>query len=190
MRTVFPRPESPKITMGVSRAADSAWRTIRNVGPPWSSLIVRISTCSRSTVRSLPCGAGRSPSRSRRVAAGCASACRPWTPAAICEGFGCQTVAGRRYAPESSASAAAGLGWLALSDAHRLQHSMIWVTPRRPDMEVTRAHETMVRAVAVFVGRTVRGVAPRHCRPSPSRNVALPVRCPRGTRGDPVVAVR
>ena len=36
--------------------------------------------------------------------------------------------------------------------------------PRRPDIEVTRASETMMRAVAVFVGREVRGATPRHYR--------------------------
>ena len=32
--------------------------------------------------------------------------------------------------------------------------------PGRPDIAVTRAGETMMRAVAVFVGPEVRGVAP------------------------------
>ena len=32
--------------------------------------------------------------------------------------------------------------------------------PGRPDMEVTRANETMIRAVVVFVGRAVRGARP------------------------------
>ena len=38
--------------------------------------------------------------------------------------------------------------------------------PGRPNMEVTRANETMMRAVAVFVGRAVRGATPRHYRPA------------------------
>ena len=36
--------------------------------------------------------------------------------------------------------------------------------PGQPDMEVTRANETMIRAVVVFVGRAVRGARPRHYR--------------------------
>ena len=35
--------------------------------------------------------------------------------------------------------------------------------PGGPDMEVTRANETMIRAVAVFFGRAVRGAC-RHYR--------------------------
>ena len=38
--------------------------------------------------------------------------------------------------------------------------------PGRLDMEVSRAGETMMRAVAVFVGREVRGAAPRHYQPA------------------------
>ena len=34
----------------------------------------------------------------------------------------------------------------------------------RPDIEGTRAEETMIRADAVFVGRAVRGATPRHYR--------------------------
>ena len=37
--------------------------------------------------------------------------------------------------------------------------------PGRPDMEGTRADETMMRAVVEFVGRAVRGATPRHYRP-------------------------
>ena len=62
--------------------------------------------------------------------------------------------------------------------------------PGRPDRELTRANETTTRAVVVFVGRAVRGATPRHCRPAPSRNVALAVRCPMRTRGNPVVTGR
>ena len=62
--------------------------------------------------------------------------------------------------------------------------------PGRPDIAVTRASETMVRAVVVFVGRAVRGATPRHCRPAPLRNVALAVRRPGGPRGNPVVTGR
>ena len=36
----------------------------------------------------------------------------------------------------------------------------------RPDIAVTGASETMMRAVAVFVGREVRGAAHRHYRPA------------------------
>ena len=36
--------------------------------------------------------------------------------------------------------------------------------PRRPGIAVIRAGETMMRAVAVFVGREVRGARPRHYR--------------------------
>ena len=50
--------------------------------------------------------------------------------------------------------------------------------PGRPDMEATRANETMMRAVVVFVGNEVLGATSRHCRPAPSRNVALAVRRP------------
>ena len=62
--------------------------------------------------------------------------------------------------------------------------------PGLRDIAVTRANETMMRAVAVFVGRAVRGATPRHCWPAPSRNVALAVRRPGGTRGNPVVTGR
>ena len=36
----------------------------------------------------------------------------------------------------------------------------------RPGIAVTRAGETMMRAVAVFVGREVRGATHRHYRPA------------------------
>ena len=36
--------------------------------------------------------------------------------------------------------------------------------PGRPDLEVIRADETVIRAVVVFVGRAVRGATPRHYR--------------------------
>ena len=62
--------------------------------------------------------------------------------------------------------------------------------PVFPDIAVIRANETMIRAVAVFVGQAVRGATPRHCRPAPLRNVALAVRRPGGTRGNPVVTGR
>ena len=38
--------------------------------------------------------------------------------------------------------------------------------PRRPRIAVLRTGETMMRAVAVFVGREVRGAAHRHYRPA------------------------
>jgi len=38
--------------------------------------------------------------------------------------------------------------------------------PRRPGIAVIRTGETMMRAVAVFVGREVRGAAHRHYRPA------------------------
>ena len=48
----------------------------------------------------------------------------------------------------------------------------------RSDMEVTRANETMMRAVAVFVGRAVRGAAPRHYRSgAPKRPKAPSAAC-------------
>ena len=74
---------------------------------------------------------------------------------------------------------------------HRASAGRAWAAnPGRPDMEATRANEAMMRAVAVFVGRAVRGATPRHCRPAPSRNVALAVRRPGGPRGNPVVTGR
>jgi len=61
--------------------------------------------------------------------------------------------------------------------------------PRRPGIAVLRTGETMMRAVAVFVGREVRGVAHRHYRPAAgSGRSRLPQHVARW--GDPVVTVR
>ena len=61
--------------------------------------------------------------------------------------------------------------------------------PRQPGIVVTGAGETMMRAVAVFVGPAVRGAAPRHYRPAAgSGRRCLPQ--PVARWGNPVVTGR
>ena len=103
-----------------------------------------------------------------------------------CEGFGPDQLRFHVAAPRLAGIAADGIhSRNARGEDDAAAGETQAADPGRPGIAVTRANEAMMRAVAAFVGRAVRGATPRHYRPaagSGRRRLPRPVARWRGIR--------